>query len=265
MAADLKSFDRVADCYDATRALPPDAEAAVAAGIMGALREVAPLPTVLEVGIGTGRIALPLVGAGARVVGLDLAPAMLARLRAKRADVALVIADAARPPLRAHVFDGAIFVHVLHLLPDAAAALRAATQVVRPGGVLLHGRTDHSESPARLVIPRVRELVQELAGVDLGSGDWHAAADRAFTQHAGEVRARMTDMVLARWKERVTGRALLETLGRRVYSSSWAIPEAVMPELLRRLTPWVEALLGGLDHVIESEAAFTLVTARLPG
>jgi len=37
----------------------------------------------LELGIGTGRIALPLAGRGVRVHGIDLSPAMVARLRAK--------------------------------------------------------------------------------------------------------------------------------------------------------------------------------------
>jgi SAM-dependent methyltransferase len=37
----------------------------------------------LELGIGTGRIALPLVAHGVRVAGIDLSPDMVARLRAK--------------------------------------------------------------------------------------------------------------------------------------------------------------------------------------
>ena len=41
-----------------------------------------PGPT-LELGIGTGRIALPLAASGVRVDGIDLSPAMVAQLRAK--------------------------------------------------------------------------------------------------------------------------------------------------------------------------------------
>jgi SAM-dependent methyltransferase len=37
----------------------------------------------LELGIGTGRIALPLSGRGVRVRGIDLSAAMVERLRAK--------------------------------------------------------------------------------------------------------------------------------------------------------------------------------------
>ena len=38
---------------------------------------------VLELGIGTGRLAIPLAEAGLDVTGIDVSPAMVARLRAK--------------------------------------------------------------------------------------------------------------------------------------------------------------------------------------
>lgn len=49
----------------------------------------------LELGIGTGRIALPLRRRGVRVTGIDLSPAMVARLRAKpgAADIGVTIGD----------------------------------------------------------------------------------------------------------------------------------------------------------------------------
>ena len=49
----------------------------------------------LELGIGTGRIALPLRQRGVRVHGIDLSPAMVARLRAKpgAADISVAIGD----------------------------------------------------------------------------------------------------------------------------------------------------------------------------
>src|SRR5881227_677960 len=49
----------------------------------------------LELGIGTGRIALPLAARGVRVHGIDLSEAMVARLRAKPggADVGVTVGD----------------------------------------------------------------------------------------------------------------------------------------------------------------------------
>ena len=50
---------------------------------VAALRELAGAGPVLELGVGTGRLALPLAAAGVEVHGLDASEAMLARLRAK--------------------------------------------------------------------------------------------------------------------------------------------------------------------------------------
>ena len=78
------SFDRVADRYDATRVHPAEASAEIAAGLMrvGGLQSGA---EVLEIGIGTGRIALPLLASGVNVTGIDIAPRMLEQLEAKYA------------------------------------------------------------------------------------------------------------------------------------------------------------------------------------
>src|ERR671924_202848 len=49
----------------------------------------------LELGIGTGRIALPLAQRGVRVRGIDLSEAMVARLRAKPggSDIGVTVGD----------------------------------------------------------------------------------------------------------------------------------------------------------------------------
>jgi len=128
----LKSFDRVAHCYDDTRGIPPEAARAIGDAIAAMARDVSPSPRLLEVGIGTGRIAVPLAEAGVRVTGIDISPNMLAVLREKRRDIDVLLAEAARPPLRDAAFDAALFVHILHLVPDAEATLRATVRLVDP-------------------------------------------------------------------------------------------------------------------------------------
>ncbi len=56
---------------------------AVVARTVDFLAELAGDGAALELGIGTGRIALPLSRRGVRVHGIDLSAAMVARLRAK--------------------------------------------------------------------------------------------------------------------------------------------------------------------------------------
>src|SRR5439155_26006996 len=67
----------VAERYDASTADMPVEQA------VDFLAELAGDGPVLELGVGTGRIALPLSQRGVRVHGIDLSQAMVARLRAK--------------------------------------------------------------------------------------------------------------------------------------------------------------------------------------
>jgi SAM-dependent methyltransferase len=83
----------VAAGYDESEAdmfAPPVVEPAV-----DFLADLAGDGAALELGIGTGRIALPLAQRGVRVHGIDLSEAMVARLRAKPggADVGVTIGD----------------------------------------------------------------------------------------------------------------------------------------------------------------------------
>ena len=144
-----KSFDRIAHCYDATRAMPDAAHAGVTAGLVRTLRAATLAPRLLEIGVGTGRIAVPLARSGIDVVGIDVAPAMLAQLRTRRPGLPVLLGEAARPPFRRRSFDAVLFVHVLHLVPDPEAALQAAGELLRPRGVMLYGREERSASPLR--------------------------------------------------------------------------------------------------------------------
>ena len=131
------SFDRAADYYDATRGLPGEVAREVADLLSS---ELSGKELCLEIGVGTGRIALPLAERGIALLGIDLAPTMLARLLANaggNAPFPLVTADVTSLPLTAASVDAVLACHVLHLIPDWQSALDEAGRVLRPGGVLL--------------------------------------------------------------------------------------------------------------------------------
>ena len=70
--------ERIADVYDTLSEVPTDTAESVAM-----LAELAGGGRVLELGIGTGRLALPLRQRGIEVEGIDASPAMVDRLRSK--------------------------------------------------------------------------------------------------------------------------------------------------------------------------------------
>jgi SAM-dependent methyltransferase len=78
--------ERIADVYDRWAGVPADTEQTVA--FLAARAGGGP---VLELGVGTGRVALPLAARGLDVHGIDASPAMVARLRAKPGGAALPV------------------------------------------------------------------------------------------------------------------------------------------------------------------------------
>jgi SAM-dependent methyltransferase len=70
--------ERIAHVYDEWYSAPADEQ------MISTLAELAGGGRALELGIGTGRVALPLAAAGVEVHGIDSSEAMVAELRAKR-------------------------------------------------------------------------------------------------------------------------------------------------------------------------------------
>ncbi len=66
------------------------------------LEKLASGGSALELAIGTGRVALPLAARGIRVEGIDLSPAMVARLRAKQGgdQITVTMGDFAEVPVQ---------------------------------------------------------------------------------------------------------------------------------------------------------------------
>lgn len=79
--------DRIADVYDQWEGVPADSEEA--AGFLAGLAGDGP---VLELGIGTGRIAVPLAERGLKVYGIDASRRMVERMRAKPGGAAIEVA-----------------------------------------------------------------------------------------------------------------------------------------------------------------------------
>lgn len=256
----LKSFDRVAEVYDATRGVPPEAERAIAEGIVAALGDAQKL---LEVGIGTGRIAVPLAKRGVRVTGIDLSSKMLGVLRGKRNDIDVTLAEAGRPPFRAGAFDAALFVHILHLVPDAEATVRAALGVVRTGGVLINGGDDPSQSIRDAADRIVREVVHERTGVAMRGWKPYDESASAFERVLTDAGASLERVTIARWTGGANPRRILDRLARKDYSSSWQIPDGELAGVIDAVRPKLAALFGGEDREVAYPRSFSITVARL--
>lgn len=96
---------------------------------------------LLDAGCGTGQYAIAFAQRGARVTGVDIAPAMIERARANGeaagVDVEWRVGDTARLAEPFAVYHAIHAQKSLHFSPDVAATLCEFRRVLRPGGRLL--------------------------------------------------------------------------------------------------------------------------------
>lgn len=116
--------------------------------------ESIPVPSVLDVGCGTGMLSERLLGAfpSCRLAGVDLSPAMVERARARLAGRAEVReADAERLPFHDGAFDLVVCNDSFHHYPDPDRAAFQMWRVLRKVGALVLGDV-WQPAPARAVM-----------------------------------------------------------------------------------------------------------------
>lgn len=213
MSGESVAFDRAAEYYDETRGFPPGIEQPVAE-MLARVGRLNASSRVLEIGIGTGRIAVPLAPYVRAYYGVDLARPMIDKLLGKREDepVYPVIGDARQLPFAGGSFDTVIAVHVFHLIPGFHEALDEVRRVLKPDGVLLHGwnRGDHQSEVDRVWNETVtahgapvastpgamthdqRDTFLQEDGWQLQAEEYYAYTfERAPIEHLNRLRARM--------------------------------------------------------------------------
>ncbi|MFF4833059.1 class I SAM-dependent DNA methyltransferase [Streptomyces sp. NPDC001315] len=129
-------FDRYAHEYDENDFYDPATTVDFLAGL-------APAGTrVLELAIGTGRVALPLTTHGCRVEGIDGSPAMVERLRAKPGgtDIPVTIGDMADVAVDGPFRLAYLVFNTLFNLPSQERQIdcfRNVAEVLEPGGLFV--------------------------------------------------------------------------------------------------------------------------------
>src|SRR5436190_5667778 len=236
--AERVSFDRVAAVYDETRGLPPTPMAKA----IGVLAEELQGKAVLEIGVGTGRYAVPLQKSGINVVGVDIAPKMVARGLEKGLPN-VVFADGARLPFRDGSFDAVTTNHVLHLVPDWRVVLMEAHRVLRPGGVYFSMFERHRELS---LTDRYREVAKALGYERMDQG----IHERDFPKILRPSRL----VLVAKYLEHVPSKDALDTIERKLYAFLWSVPEDIHRQVMRLLRKEFEG--KDLDRSFDLEIAF---------
>lgn len=244
-------FDRAVEYYDKTRALPENLHRDLIDSFV-ASSGITPDSRVLEVGIGTGRIAMSVSEHVRRVFGIDLSVEMMTvlqnKLRMTPRPISLAQANALSLPFAENTFDVVYAVHVYHLVHNWRDALQDARRVLKMGGKFVVNFHKRDESSPNMVLrQRIRELARE-QGVDTrrpGAQSEQEIQDEILrwddaprTVHAMET------------QDNEVPAAILEELDRQIFSETWMIPREVMDKMMPMLRAWASEYFGDLHHPV---------------
>lgn len=189
--------DRIADAYDELPTHPDDADAAVTC-----LAELAGTGAALELGIGTGRLALPLARRGVAMSGIDASAAMVAKLRAKPGgdDIPVTMGDFAHVGVDGHFTLIFVAYSTFFALSDADAQRRCFAAVA-----------DHLMPDGQFVIEVfvpdptrfVRDQHLEVRHVGVDSAVLSVSRHDGATQRVKSLLVRLADEGVRTWPVRL--------------------------------------------------------------
>jgi SAM-dependent methyltransferase len=241
------NFDRAAEYYDRTRVTDPEALAETLSLLE---RELGGRGRVLEIGVGTGALAVPLSEGGLDIVGVDVSTAMLAQLRRKSEGLPIAAADAMRLPLRDDAFGAAYARWVLHLIPGWRDVVAELTRVVRDRGVVVVEpggyRGDWLDVWQRIEAelgPAVRHV-----GLTVHDGDF-TELDDAFADHGATPR----DAPRVNVRSADTLGAFFDQARDRSFSWTWRVDPDVLRAGLDAVQAWAHETYGDDLDVVGSQ------------
>jgi ubiquinone/menaquinone biosynthesis C-methylase UbiE len=231
------TFDRIADRYDDTRGglfRGNDFADAIAPHLPRDAR-------VVEPGIGTGAVALPLTERGFDVVGFDLAPAMLARAHARLGN-RVGIADVHQLPIVTGQVDAVVTVWVLHVVADPARLVAEIARILRPGGVWCAISADEHHQPD--------DIVPIKQALDVALGRYRDAPERVREWAAVAGLQERLCTTTSPWFHQQSPDALAASIETRTWSSCWDLDDG---DWTTKVQPHIEALRALPDPQVPRE------------
>jgi ubiquinone/menaquinone biosynthesis C-methylase UbiE len=237
------TYDRIAPNFDRQRALPGDVVLSVRAAVLNVLGHT-PVPRILDLGAGSGRIGQVFVTAGDDYVGVDLAVGMLQTFAGKETGerrAVLIQADGRTLPFTDASFDAVLLVAVFGDLPDWHPLIAETRRVLRPHGVVVIG---HTATPDDGIDERLKQRLDLLLDKRMPRAS-RKNGRKSAAQYLAEIASGVTDLVPASWPVHRNVRQFLERHSSGARFSR--LPLTVRKEALAELAVWAEAQFGTLD------------------
>lgn len=216
----------------------------------------------LEIGVGTGRIALPLYREQVPMVGVDISVEMLRRLvlNAGGTPPPIAVADATRLPFRDGTFASAIASHVFHLIGDWTGAIDELARVIRPSGTVFASRGRRADSGWAFQVSR-------RFFVEVGDPPWPPGAStiEEVDDHMRARGAAVRELVELSQDRSDTINGLLANLEAGYWSACWSIDGAERVRAAASVREWAEEAIGDLDEDRPSVESSVWRAYSLPG
>ncbi len=284
------SFDRVAHEYDATRGYPVGIDQQIVKAIVDAVQATSQTRFV-EVGVGTGRIAYPLASLGHTYTGVDISQKMVQELvtkllgngwqqyqqawgslpdengesihqvlrfynSAKNASMRLVLSDMTSLPFRDASFDVGLAIHVFHLVDGWQQALHELLRVIDQGGLFLHCWDKLVTEQAWPVGETWGKIVRDL-GYEVKRPGAEERAD--VTNWLKEHGYQPQEFPVAQWEISQTPREALDQVTKRLWSSTWVVPDNIFAQSVTRLESWAKDYFGAdIDRQFKGTHQFVI-------
>lgn len=239
------NFNRAATFYDATRKLRDDIADQITNALLAEIR-AAGADRVLEVGIGTGRMARPLMREGVQMVGVDISTEMMGQLIAQLTPEhtlpELLLGDATALPFRDGSFRAVMVVHVLHLVKSPDDAIREISRMLAPDGVLLHQTRRPDEETHRMWVDHDKFWTDicRARGHELVQRPTQERITKALTDSGATAKVKE----LARSEHESSVEVEMENLRARRHSWMWLVPDAIVAESMGEFEGWLRQRAG---------------------
>lgn len=235
----------IAAWHDSTRNIPADLLGDCYARI-GALTSTDSTWKVLDANCGTGRLAMPLMGSGFEVTGVDTSSAMFEQANSQLQTGwrgSFVYGDAQNMRFPENCFDAAIFSRLFLHLGNIAQVTQELARVVRPAGIVIviHGKNAFDSTPRR----HFREMCDERGYLpQRQEGDSYVISSVFATLNMTHLQLEVSDLT---WTKTMTHRESIEHLRLRVHSEFWLVPPSEYDEMLCQVQEKLARQPAGLE------------------
>ncbi|MCP4367314.1 MAG: class I SAM-dependent methyltransferase [Deltaproteobacteria bacterium] len=249
------SFDLAFSKYDKTRSFPIKIEEQIISSFIKHCPQIIDA-NVLDIGVGTGRFAIPLAKYAKTIVGVDISKEMLGVLGNKNqhSNLKTIQADARKLPLKYTYFDVILTVSTLHLISDYDSVLNEIEKLVKSQGLFVIGQTqyvgknglfyeDIRYKKLRQILPNTKEI-----------GLTFDTQVKVLNSRWGEPR----EFNLAIWEKIFKPRDILNSFVNKIWSETWNLSDSELSSAIREIEEWIKTEGFTLNQKFKINACFKI-------